>query len=143
MRAVAEGLVGTGCPMGLMPLGTGNLLARNLDLPLERPARRACEIALDGRDRTIDVGWLRVLRWESEVDDKVAEAADDRPAESDVPRDHIFLVIAGLGFDAAMVADTDEQLKAAGGLDRVLRRRDQAPARPTAPACTCGSTTSR
>ena len=33
----------------------------------------------------------------------------------DLPRDHIFLVIAGLGFDAAMVADTDEQLKARVG----------------------------
>ena len=107
VRAVAEALVGTGVPMGLVPLGTGNLLARNLDLPLSDPLA-AMQVALEGRDRTIDVGWLRVLRWESDVDDPVAEAADQLP---DLPRDHIFLVIAGLGFDAAMVADTDEQLK--------------------------------
>ncbi len=104
IRAVAEGLVGTGIPMGLMPLGTGNLLARNLDLPLGDPLA-AMQIALDGRDRTIDVGWLKVIRWESEVDGEIADA--DRDAQ----RDHLFLVIAGLGFDAAMVADTDEQLK--------------------------------
>ncbi len=109
VRAVAEGLVGTGVPMGLMPLGTGNLLARNLDLPLSDPLA-AMRIALEGRDRTIDVGWLRVHRWESESED------DDDPAdEVDLPRDHIFLVIAGLGFDAAMVADTDEHLKARVG----------------------------
>ena len=66
-------------------------------------------------DRTIDVGWLRVLQRESEVDDDIAEAADDLPADTDVPRDHIFLVIAGVGFDAAMVADTDDQLKARMG----------------------------
>lgn len=110
VRAVAEGLVGTGVPMGLMPLGTGNLLARNLDLPLSDPLG-AMRIALEGRDRTIDVGWLRVLRWESDIDDAVTDAVDDLPDEEDLPRDHIFLVIAGLGFDAAMVADTDEQLK--------------------------------
>ncbi|RHA43729.1 diacylglycerol/lipid kinase family protein [Cellulomonas rhizosphaerae] len=114
VRAVAEGLVGTSVPMGLVPIGTGNLLARNLDLPLGNPLA-ALRIALTGNDRTIDVGWLRVLRFESEVKDKVAEAADDRPADTNQPRDHIFLVIAGLGFDAAMVADADPTLKAKVG----------------------------
>ncbi|MDM7855193.1 diacylglycerol/lipid kinase family protein [Cellulomonas alba] len=112
VRAVAEGLVGTSVPMGLIPLGTGNLLARNLDIPVGDPVT-ALEIALAGRDREIDVGWLRVLRWESDVDDDVARAAE--PGPDDQPRDHIFLVIAGVGFDAAMVADTDEHLKARVG----------------------------
>ncbi|MDM7830295.1 diacylglycerol/lipid kinase family protein [Cellulomonas edaphi] len=114
VRAVAEGLIGTSVPMGLVPIGTGNLLARNLDLPLGDPLS-ALRIALTGRDRSIDVGWLRVLRFESDVHDKVAEAADERPADPDAPRDHIFLVIAGLGFDAAMVAATDPHLKAKMG----------------------------
>lgn len=113
VRAVAEGLVGTGIPMGLIPLGTGNLLARNLDLPLSDPMA-SLRTALEGRDRTIDVGWLRVHRWQSEIDDPVTDAAGALEDEA-LPRDHIFLVIAGLGFDAAMVADTDEQLKARVG----------------------------
>jgi len=114
VRAVAEALVGTGIPMGLVPVGTGNLLARNLDIPIGDPLA-ALQIALDGTDRTIDVGWLKVLKYESGVDDDVAEAADDLPADTDVPRDHIFLVIAGVGFDAAMVADADDDLKARVG----------------------------
>lgn len=114
VRAVAEALVGTRVPMGLVPVGTGNLLARNLDIPIGDPLA-ALRIALDGTDRTIDVGWLRVLRYESDVDDDVAEAADSLPADTDQPRDHIFLVIAGVGFDAAMVADADDDLKAKVG----------------------------
>jgi len=114
VRAVAEALAHTGVPMGLVPVGTGNLLARNLDIPISDPLA-AFQLALDGMDRTIDVGWLLVLKFESNVDDDIAEASDDLPDDTDIPRDHIFLVIAGVGFDAAMVADADDQLKAKVG----------------------------
>lgn len=102
VRAVAEALVGTGTPMALVPSGTGNLLARNLDVPVgdhERALRRV----ISGIDRTIDVGWMTVTEW----------AEGETPDEPD--REHIFLVIGGLGFDAAMVADTDDELKARVG----------------------------
>ena len=124
VRAVAEALTGTGVPMGLLPLGTGNLLARNLDLPLNDPAA-ALAVALDGWDRPIDVGRLQVVRWATEqrgADPDAADAttppASDEPGRSAPrrpPSEHLFLVIAGLGFDAAMVADADEQLKAKVG----------------------------
>lgn len=121
VRAVAEGLAGTSAAMGLIPQGTGNLLARNLDLPLT-DVDELLRIALTGKDRPIDVGWLTVVRDESDVSDDVAEADPDAAQPQRTPsdaketaRDHIFLVIAGLGFDAAMVADTDEELKARVG----------------------------
>ncbi|PVU82816.1 diacylglycerol kinase [Cellulomonas sp. WB94] len=144
VRAVAAGLVGTGVPMGLLPLGTGNLLARNLDLPIGNPLA-ALEIALTGIDKPIDVGWVRILdggpepaprqpgsagsdldpteldptaeldptRWPTDTGPADTGPADD--AGDHEPREHIFLVIAGLGFDAAMVADTDDGLKARVG----------------------------
>jgi len=121
VRAVAEGLAGTDVPMGLLPQGTGNLLARNLDLPLG-DVDNLLRIALTGTDRRIDVGWLRVVRDGSQELDDIADAdagdvaADETPPDAgDDAQDHIFLVISGLGFDAAMVADTDEQLKAKVG----------------------------
>lgn len=121
VRAVAEGLVGTDAAMGLVPQGTGNLLARNLDLPLG-DVDALLRIALTGTERQIDVGWLRVVRDESQVADDVAEADPEArapeaapPDAEQTPRDHLFLVISGLGFDAAMVADADEELKAKVG----------------------------
>ncbi len=121
VRAVAEAMVGTGKPMGLIPAGTGNLLARNLDIPLTS-VREALAVVLGGEDRRIDVGWARVL----EYADRPEERPDSIPDVPPPPRDaagepevagaaHIFLVIAGLGFDAAMVADADDQLKARVG----------------------------
>lgn len=112
VRAVAAALISTSTPMGIVPLGTGNLLARNLDLPLTRLDEQL-RIALTASARPIDVGWLRVGGPRRE-EDGVVEGETPQPlAGSD--KGHMFLVIAGLGFDAAMVASTDDELKARVG----------------------------
>jgi YegS/Rv2252/BmrU family lipid kinase len=83
VMAAATALAGTDVPLAILPTGTGNLLARNLDLPFTDEA--AClRIGLTGRTRAIDVG-----------------AVEDRK----------FVVMAGLGFDAAMMRDAPEGLK--------------------------------
>lgn len=97
VRAVAEGMVGSKTPMGLLPGGTGNLLARNLDLPVDS-IERALAVALTGQNQRIDVGRLTVRR----------------PGGGE-PEEHAFLVMAGLGLDAKVMADTPEALKARVG----------------------------
>ncbi|MBK1701480.1 diacylglycerol/lipid kinase family protein [Thiococcus pfennigii] len=52
--AVAEALIGRPVPLGIVPLGTANLLARDLGIPLEPAA--AIEALVDAPTRTIDVG---------------------------------------------------------------------------------------
>ena len=94
IRAVAGELLGTGVALALLPAGTGNLLARNLGIPLNDVAA-AVEAACSGHDATIDAGWLDV----------------DRDGLGTDIEHHLFLVMAGAGFDAAMIAGAGEDMK--------------------------------
>ncbi|TDE91737.1 diacylglycerol kinase [Occultella glacieicola] len=110
VRAVAKALIGTTTPMGLLPLGTGNLLARNLDLPIDG-TRSLIRTAVTGTDHPIDIGWVRPERLRP-TDGEVDPVDGAAPVDED---EHLFLVMAGVGFDAAMVAGADDQLKARMG----------------------------
>ncbi len=55
MNLALDALAATGVPLGLVPSGTGNDLARYFDIPLTDPAA-AADVVLDGEIRTIDLG---------------------------------------------------------------------------------------
>lgn len=101
VREVCAELAGTGIPVGIIPAGTGNLLARNLDIPLY--LRAAIDIALTGQDRAIDMVAVRGDR----LADAHAEQADDESGEFE---SH-FMVMAGMGFDAAIMEGVNEDIK--------------------------------
>ena len=90
VRHVAHALAGSGIPLGLVPTGTTNLLARNLAMALNDPAQ-ATRIALSGTNRAVDIG--RVF-----IDDHAEE--------------QVFMVMAGVGFAAAIMTGTSHELKA-------------------------------
>jgi YegS/Rv2252/BmrU family lipid kinase len=56
LNAVLQGLVGTGLPLGVLPVGTANNLARTLGIPTSLQV--AAELAAHGARRTIDLGWV-------------------------------------------------------------------------------------
>jgi diacylglycerol kinase family enzyme len=85
VRACAQALAGTGVPLGIVSLGTANLLARALGLP--RHPAAALRVALTGHSRLID---LAAVSGESEGEGE----------------DMVVTAMAGIGLDAAVVAAT-------------------------------------
>lgn len=54
INAALDGLIDTQLPLGILPLGTANNLARNLEIPQSLP--NACQIIASGNLRRIDLG---------------------------------------------------------------------------------------
>ncbi len=86
VRVVCSELVGSGVPVALVPAGTGNLLARNLGVPLDEQG--AFDIAFDGAPSPVDVVRFTV----------------------DSGTEH-FVVMSGMGADAEVMASTSCELK--------------------------------
>lgn len=97
VRAVAQALAGSDVELGILPLGTANLFAHNLGLRTRR-LDVAVGKALSPGATAVDVGWAS---WRPVVADAVAPAT----------RDRVFLVMAGIGHDAATVHATDPEHK--------------------------------
>ena len=92
VRAVSQAMANSHVPLTIVPSGTGNLLARNLDLPLTDPAAMVAA-AFDGEVHAIDVGYARLTRADGDHEE------------------HAFVVMGGIGLDAAMIANTSGDLK--------------------------------
>ena len=86
VNEVVNGLE-TDATLGILPLGTANVLARELGLPLNPEA--ACKRVIAGKERLIDVG-----------------VATDRQG-----RERRFTCMAGMGFDAHVVNEVTPLLK--------------------------------
>ncbi|MEU8654946.1 diacylglycerol kinase family protein [Streptomyces sp. NPDC048737] len=91
LRAAADALAGSGVPLAVVPCGTGNLLARNLGLPLA--PTDALDAALRGTTHRLDLG---------------------RVEGDGLPATH-FAAMSGAGLDAAIMENTDDRAKSVLG----------------------------
>jgi diacylglycerol kinase (ATP) len=82
LAEVATGLAGSAVPLAVIPRGTGNQVAQNLGIPLGLVA--AIDVAINGRRTTIDLGRIG---------------------------DRAFALVAGAGFDAAVMQSATRELK--------------------------------
>lgn len=95
VRSTAAALAGSATALGIVPAGTGNLLAASLGIP-RRPERAAAALASAG-ERTIDLGRAHV----------------GTDAEA---RELPFVVATGVGFDARVMAATTDRRKRSLGI---------------------------
>lgn len=83
---VVQALAGTQVDLGIVPLGTGNLLAGNLGIP--RVREQAIDVVLAGGRRRIDLGQVTIAR-----------------------KRKVFAVACGIGFDAVVMKSTGKRGK--------------------------------
>ncbi len=91
LRRVVQELVGSSAAVGILPIGTGNILARNLKLPLTLDA--AVKRAVSGKPYEIDLGQARLIRPDGNLEE------------------YFFTGIAGVGMDARLMENTQAELK--------------------------------
>ncbi len=91
LRDIAELLVHSDVPLGIVPAGTGNQLAAVLGIP--RSMRAAADALAAARPRTIDLGRV-TLRLSGEAETET-----------------VFTIGCGAGFDARLMATTPKEWK--------------------------------
>ena len=91
LRRVVQEVAGSNTAIGILPIGTGNILARNLKLPLSLDA--AVKRAMNGKPYEIDLGQARVIRRDGSLEE------------------YLFTGIAGVGMDARLMQNTQPELK--------------------------------
>jgi diacylglycerol kinase (ATP) len=104
VNEVMNGLVNTDTALGVLPAGTVNVWAREMGLPMD--IQQSAAALLLSQWRQIDVGRVRSMLHRSRRLSRKKIARNKAPFI-----DRYFLLMAGIGFDAAVTAGVDPKEK--------------------------------
>lgn len=93
---VLQGVAGTEVPIGIIPMGTGNVLAQNLRLP--RSALEAAKALLHAKPRSIPLGCVTIMR---------PAHQPGQPSGSLAAKSWYFAMAAGMGLHAVLMSASD------------------------------------
>jgi YegS/Rv2252/BmrU family lipid kinase len=91
---VANGIAGSGIPMAILPLGTSNVLAKELRIPED--VEGALEVVVNGAVRLVSLGKIDINR-------------------HSFPLSRYFILMAGIGFDGEAVLRVSGMVKKISG----------------------------
>lgn len=112
VNEVMNGLVGTDTALALLPAGTVNVWAREMGLPMD--LEKAAQVLIAAQRRLIDVGRVRSI---------VPRRYFLRRRKATTPNiDRYFLLMAGVGFDAAVTATVNLAEKKVWGVMAYLKQ---------------------
>ncbi len=101
LNEAVQALAGTPVTLGALPVGTGNVWARQIGLPIGHPAAAARLLAA-GERRTIDLGLITGLPAGAPGTGDVVQ-----PQRAGLPGQRYFLLWAGIGFDATVAQEME------------------------------------
>lgn len=150
VNEVMNGLIHSNTALGTLPIGTVNIWAREMGLPMDIVG--AAHELLTAKIKTIDVGQARPIRYSTKSIKsksiksvksiksikKLASSASQSQSQSSLPSsslsetgiesvssDRAFLLMAGIGFDAAVTENIDPREKKKLGAIAYVKRAIQ------------------
>ncbi|MBI5203335.1 MAG: diacylglycerol kinase family lipid kinase, partial [Nitrospirae bacterium] len=106
---VINGIACTNIPMAILPLGTTNVLAK--ELGISEDVQKALDIALSGRVQTVSLGKITARHLTSED----SSLAQPQASPDIIGITRYFLLMAGIGYDGETVYGIKDEMKRYSG----------------------------
>ena len=106
---VITGIIGSGIKLGIIPFGTGNMLALNLGIPND--VTKAISLVLNGKTRMVDIGKICFIKKQFQLF-KNKKLLNQSLSE----KCRYFAFMSGCGLDAKIIKETSREKKKKIGL---------------------------
>lgn len=113
INEVINGIAWSDTPLAILPLGTTNVLAKELSVPED--LKGALETAISKTPKTVSLGKIVIDAETSTGPDGIPEVQAEGTPGYSPPSERYFCLMAGIGFDGKTVHDVNTSLKKISG----------------------------